>query len=35
MNPRLYCTVERGGEISLVQSMPRLPHRPATALVAK
>ena len=35
MNPRLYCTVERGGEISLVQSMPRLPHRPPTALVAK
>lgn len=35
MNPRLYCTVERDGEISLVQSMPRLPHRPATALVAK
>jgi hypothetical protein len=34
MNPRLYCTVERGGEISLVQSMPRLPHRPAAALVA-
>ena len=35
MNPRLYCTVERGGEISLLQTMPRLPHRPPTALVAK
>ena len=35
MNPRLYCTVERGGEISTLQSMPRLPHRPTTALVAK
>jgi hypothetical protein len=35
MNPRLYCTVERGGEISLLQTMPRLPHRPPAALVAR
>ena len=34
LSPRLYCTVERGGEISLVSSMPRLPQRPAAALVA-
>jgi len=34
MNPRLYCTVERNGEISTLQSMPRLPLAPAAALVA-
>jgi hypothetical protein len=35
MSPRLYCTVERDGAISTLQSMPRLPLRPATELVAK
>lgn len=35
MNPRLYCTVERNGEISTLQSMPRLPLAPVAQLVAK
>ena len=34
LSPRLYCTVESDGEISLVSTMPRLPQRPAAALVA-
>ena len=29
LNPRLYCTVERDGRISRLQSMPRLPARHA------
>jgi hypothetical protein len=34
MNPRLYCTIERNGAVSMVQSMPRLPRQPGIAVVA-
>lgn len=35
VTPRLYCTVNEDGRIGSVQSMPRLPARPAALVVAK
>lgn len=36
IRPRLYCTIEASGAVSLVQTMPRLPQRtPATMVVSK
>jgi len=34
MNPRLYCTVERNGSVSMLQSIPRLPRQSAVAVAA-